>query len=161
MKTLRPLLALLTVGLGACTRPEPAPPPARSRWLSGDTATQLDTLATHLRGNDVAMWEIAHRHRELERALAAANWDYADYQLDKIELVIQLATERRPARRASYETFVRTALRPLRLSVERHDAANAANAFQHLTRSCRRCHATEGIPFIPVEASPPRPSSAP
>lgn len=98
--------------LAACVAPESEPrsvatqeeamrASGKAGWLKGSAHSQIDTIARHLRGNDLAMWEVGYRYSELYWAGANENWDLADYQLTKIRLAIDLAIERRPGRKAS------------------------------------------------------------
>jgi SAM-dependent methyltransferase len=119
-------------------------------WLVGDTGTKLDTVAKHLRGNDVVMLEVELRHRELLAAIEAANWKYADYQLTKIELVMRLGGERRPARKPSYDLFFQAALSPMRQALETRDVPAATAAYDAMTAGCVTCHGMENVGFMPV-----------
>lgn len=88
---------LFTVrGALSCSGRDPARRDDAGGWLIGDTHDKLDTVAMHLRGNDVVMLEVELRHRELLTAVEVRNWRYAEYQLAEMELVMQLGIERTP-----------------------------------------------------------------
>ena len=82
----------------------------KNAWIRGDSHERWTMDARHLRGLDVAMVEIGYRYQELYWAGVDANWQYADYQLKKIDLTLENALERRPERRASAETLFAPAL---------------------------------------------------
>lgn len=103
-----------------------------------------------LRGFDVAMVEVSHRYGELYRAGQDGNLKYARYQLEKIELSIELAVLRRPKRAASAQRFLDESLRPFKEHVLVADSADFRNYFVKLTDGCVSCHAAENVGYIPV-----------
>src|SRR5687767_11143659 len=83
---------------------KPGTPP--EPWLKGTTDEKLAQIERHLRGLDVAMAEISYRYGELLIAGKTRNWEYAQYQTEKIDLSLRLAIERRPKRGKSAEPFL-------------------------------------------------------
>ena len=59
------------------------------------------------------MAEIGYRYGELLRAGKTRNWEYAQYQMEKIDLSLRLALERRPKRVKSAEPFLNQGLPPV------------------------------------------------
>ena len=88
--------------------PEPrmAARPTTSSWIRGEGDQRFGQIENHFRGLDVAMAEIGYRYTELFFAVQDRNWEYADYQLGKIEVVLKLAIERRPKRAPSATAFL-------------------------------------------------------
>lgn len=151
-------LGLLLFASAGCTKSKPA----ADEWLTGDTPAKFTTVAKHLRGNDVVMWEVEHRFRSLWEQGQLGNWDYAAYQLTMMERTMRLGYERRPARRASYDVFFQQALPPLQQAVQAREPAAFAAQMQVTTQLCMACHATEKVPFIPVLLpAAPRPPHSP
>jgi hypothetical protein len=107
----------------------------------------------HLRGFDVALVETGYRYGELYWAGKDENWEYATYQLEKIETAVANGTERRPKRAASAR-MLEGALAPVKNAIGRRDAAGFDAAFTTLTATCNACHVAERVPFVHVE--PPR-----
>lgn len=121
-------------------------------WLKGDDQEKFETIAGQLRGFDVAMVETGYRYQELYWAGQDENWDYAQYQLDKIKLVIESGFVRRPKRAASAEHFLTVALPDMQKAVEAKDTALFNQNFALLTTSCNSCHNKENVPFFNVRA---------
>jgi len=119
-------------------------------WLQGDTETKLETLAKHLRGNDLVMMEVQYRYRELLGAGRTENWAYAEYQLEKIRLAMEMGKERRPKRGPSYDWFFENGLPPMEAVVKAKDAAAFEGAFREFTKACNRCHALEQVSHFNV-----------
>lgn len=150
MKTRCSLITVVLLLTAGCGQKETTRSVGPDAWLQGDATAKFDTVARHLRGNDVVMVEVAHRHQELLVAIEGRNWPYAEYQLGKIELAMQHGAERRPKRKKSFDWFFRTALPPMRQSLAEQDVAGAQTAYLAFTKSCVTCHKLEQVEFIPV-----------
>jgi hypothetical protein len=135
---------------GALAAPETAEMPATEPdWLQGDVDARFRLVSKHLRGFDVAMLEVGHRYVELYWAGQDRNWEYAAYQLGKIETAIANGIERRPKRAASARVL-NPAVEQVRTAITGADADSFARAFAMLTDRCNTCHRTEQVAFIKV-----------
>jgi len=126
--------------------------------LTGDPRAQLDTVARHLRGTDMAMIEIDHRYHELWWAGVDENWDYAEYQLEKIAYSLENALERRPKRAESAKVFQNTMPGFLKPILDR-DPAAFREAYTQMTTLCNSCHELEELGHMWVEPPTARVSS--
>jgi hypothetical protein len=124
-------------------------PRASETWVRGDVDERFALVAKHLRGFDVAMVETGYRYGELYWAGQDRNWDYARYQLEKIEVAVANGIERRPQRAASAAMLAPSITR-VRDAVQRGDEAGFADAFSALTQTCNACHAAEQVAFVHV-----------
>jgi hypothetical protein len=131
---------------------------AQGDWIKGTEAEQIKTIEKQFRGFDNAMVETGYRYQELYWAGQDENWEYADYQLEKIKIAIEHGLERRPNRAKSAEHFLTYALPEMKESVERKDPEIFNNTFQLLTISCNNCHAMEKVSFFNVQAPTERQS---
>ena len=136
------IIVMLITLLGACTKSEP-----EHSWLSGDEFERIDTVAEHLRGNDLVMWEVQYRHKQLYEAIISDNPEFAVYQLKKIEVAMRKGMERRPKRKASYEWFFQTAIPVMEDSLKN---AEGLKGYKTLTGHCIQCHGMENVAFMPV-----------
>jgi len=120
-------------------------------WLlappDGDARFRL--VARHLRGFDMAMVETGHRYGELHWAGRDRNWDYAAYQLGKIETAIANGLERRP-KRAESARMIEPAIAEVRAAIAAGDPAAFDRSFTLLTEMCNACHRAEAMPFAHV-----------
>ncbi len=98
------------------------------------------------------MIEIGYRYGELHWSGSDQNWSYAHYQVQKIELALENALERRPKRRGSTEATFIPALNEMARVVREHDAARFGEAFERMTAACNACHAAEQVPSFYVVA---------
>jgi hypothetical protein len=142
----RPWLVFTLLALAACTAKQKKAP----EWLSSQDSEQTTQLVRHLRGLDIAMWEIGQRYEELAAAGERENWDYAVYQTGKIRLALELAVERRP-KRAESAKMMEPALLGMEKALERRNQLSFRQAFQHLTATCNACHVAEKVGFMVVQ----------
>ena len=124
---------------------------SQGNWIKGTEAEQIKTIEKQFRGFDNAMVETGYRYQELYWAGQDENWEYADYQLEKIRIAIENGLERRPKRAKSAEFFLNTVLPEMEKSLQRKDTVAFNKGFQNLTISCNSCHAMEKVPFFTVQ----------
>jgi hypothetical protein len=74
------------------------------------------------------MVEIGYRYQELYWAGVDSNWEYADYQVKRIDLALENALERRPKRRASADTLFVTTLNEVKQAIASRERAAFAVA---------------------------------
>jgi hypothetical protein len=145
-KALWPMLALWGFAAVGCHHET-----AANGWIQGDSGQRWQTVERHLRGLDVAMVEMGYRYEELYWAGVDLNWEYADYQLAKVNLSLENALERRPQRRASAEELFRPLLDEMKRAVAARERAVFEKAFGELTAGCNACHVAEGVASFHVE----------
>jgi cytochrome c556 len=144
----------------ACDRPERMevvedPPRASTsgneggEWLRGGVDTRFALVAKHLRGFDVAMVEVGYRYTELYWAGRDRNWEYAAYQLGKIETAVANGIERRPRRAASAQMFAGP-VKQVRAAIDERDGSALDSALDSLTATCNACHRAENVSFVTV-----------
>jgi hypothetical protein len=142
-------LAMVAVGaagtgaaLAGCGAAGPAP--GDRTWLELAGEPQQRVVARQLRGLDVAMIEIDHRYSELYFAAQDGNWDYAEHQVEHMQLAMDLALERRPHRAPNARAIFDPALARVEAAIEAADPSAFAEAFENLRTACNACHAAEG-----------------
>jgi hypothetical protein len=136
---------ILALGCGAAT-----PDTGEQTWIDATGDPQTEVIARQFRGLDVAMIEMDHRYAELYFAGQDGNWDYAAHQVEHMELALELALERRPARAVSATGHFFPALRRMERVVAAEDGAAFGEAFEGLRRACNACHQAEDEPAFVV-----------
>jgi hypothetical protein len=131
---------------------------AGGEWLRGDVDSRFALVAKHLRGFDMAMVEVGYRYTELYWASRDRNWDYAAYQLGKIETAVANGIERRPQRAPSAQMLA-GAVAQVRTAIGGRDGFALDAAIGSLTATCNTCHRAEKVSFITV--APPNIRVAP
>ncbi|MBL7852693.1 MAG: hypothetical protein JNN04_17445 [Cyclobacteriaceae bacterium] len=143
-------LGLFLIPMAACSVKED-PPSGRDGWLKGTPHEKLDVVAKQLRGFDMTMVETGYRYQELYWAGTDGNWEYAEYQVEKIKQAIEYGLERRPKRAASAEPFLRETLPQLENLVKSKDSVGFLSGYEMLTKQCNACHKEEEVPFFTVK----------
>lgn len=142
--------SLIMVSFSSCGTDDTEPVGSQD-WLTGDTREKLETITNHLRGFDMAMVETGYRYNELYWAGEDENWDYARYQIEKINLAMDRGLERRPARAASAESFMEHAIPEMETAIESEDPDVFKRTFKNFTQSCNACHTAEEVPHFNVK----------
>ena len=124
---------------------------AQGKWIKGTEQEKLETIENQFRGFDMAMVETGYRYQELYWAGQDENWEYADYQIEKIRKAIENGLKRRPKRAKSAEHFLNVALPEMEKALEKRDTVVFNYNFQMLTNSCISCHAMEKVPHFTVK----------
>ena len=88
-----------------------------------------------------------------------SNWEYADYQLKKIDLALENALERRPKRRASAEAVFVPSLGEVKRAIALKQRPRFEESFSGMTDACNSCHVAEGVASFHVELPTDRQSS--
>ncbi len=120
-------------------------------WINGSEQEKIKTIEKQFRGFDMAMVETGYRYQELYWAGQDENWEYADYQIKKIQKAIENGLERRPKRAKSAEYFLTVALPEMEEALEKRDTVVFNKNFKVLTNSCISCHAMEKVPHFTVK----------
>ena len=97
------LLSIILLTLGCKSKDEKN---IEGNWIKGDKQSQIETIEKQFRGFDMTMVETGYRYQELYWAGQDENWDYAQYQIEKIRKTLKNEFERRPKRAKSAEVFL-------------------------------------------------------
>ena len=96
------------------------------------------------------MWEVGERYEKLYAALLRGNFELASYHWAKIKLTIENGILKRPARRASAETFLLTGTTWASVdeALRSGDPAKAWKGFEAARASCIACHEAERVGYM-------------
>jgi thiosulfate/3-mercaptopyruvate sulfurtransferase len=136
--------ALLSAPIHAQSGQQPTP--TQALWLKGTTDEKFAQIERHLRGLDVTMAEIGYRYGELLVAGASRNWDYAQYQTEKMDLSLRI--ERRPKRAKSSEAFLNENLAEVLKAIKTKNGEKLDVALQNLHDGCVKCHKAEEVLYF-------------
>lgn len=134
------------------------PETVQGKWITGNEQEQINTIERQFRGFDMTMVETGYRYKELYWAGQDQNWEYAMYQLEKIEKTIKNGLQRRPKRAKSAEFFLATVLPNMKETIQQQDTNTFNQNFDLLTRNCNACHAMEDVSYFTVKTPLDRPS---
>tara|TARA_B100000678_G_scaffold290693_1_gene304318 strand:- start:3184 stop:3660 length:477 start_codon:yes stop_codon:yes gene_type:complete len=120
-------------------------------WIKGTEQEKIETIENQFRGFDMAMVETGYRYQELYWAGQDENWEYADYQIEKIRKAIENGLKRRPKRAKSAEHFLTVAIPEMEKALEKRDTLVFNKNFQIFTNNCISCHAMEKVPSFTIK----------
>ncbi|OGS64450.1 hypothetical protein [Flavobacterium sp.] len=98
------IILILTLGLFSCNQ-KTDKETAQGDWIKGTETEQIKTIEKQFRGFDNAMVETGYRYQELYWAGQDQNWEYADYQIEKIKKEILTNQNIQITRKVSIDTF--------------------------------------------------------
>ena len=124
---------------------------AQGNWIKGDAQSQIETIEKQFRGFDLTMVETGYRYQELYWAGQDQNWDYAQYQIEKIRKTLNNGFERRPKREKSAEVFINQVLPQIEKTIHTKDTSLFRSDFIMLTTGCNNCHTIENVPHFTVK----------
>mgnify|MGYP005992998241 CR=1 FL=1 len=140
------LLVLLLAITTACKKDIP-----QGFWIKGNEKEQLKTIETQFRGFDKTMVEVGYRYTELYWSGQDQNWDYAKYQLQKIDKSIRLGLQRRSKRAKSATHFLTYVIPEMNKAIKSKDTAKFNKSFGMLRSNCISCHAMEKKPSFVIQ----------
>ncbi len=141
---------VLLVVFNSCQKSTQLEPPAQGEWIKGSENKKIKTIEKQFRGFDMAMVETGYRYQTLYWAGQNENWEYAEYQINKIKKAINNGLERRPKRAASAEFFLSESIPAMQSAIKSNNKALFNTQFEQLTKSCNQCHQMENIPSFKV-----------
>ncbi|WP_299158375.1 hypothetical protein [uncultured Tenacibaculum sp.] len=125
--------------------------PIQGKWIKGTEQEKLQTIESQFRGFDKTMVEVGYRYQELYWAGQDENWDYANYQLQKINKAIKLGLQRRPKRAVSAENFLNYVIPEVKKSIKAKNKVDFDNNFKMMRTNCSSCHMAERVPSFTVQ----------
>jgi hypothetical protein len=83
----QPIFVISVIFLVACGNNQEQN--SQGKWIIGTEEEKLEIIESQFRGFDMAMEETGYRYQELYWAGQNENWEYADYQIEKIRIAIE------------------------------------------------------------------------
>ncbi|CAL2080675.1 conserved protein of unknown function [Tenacibaculum sp. 190524A02b] len=128
--------------------------PVQGKWIKGTEQEQMKIIETQLRGLDMAMVEIGYRYQELYWAGQDEHWEFANYQLKKIEKALKLGLQRRPNRAKTAQHFLNFVIPEVKKTIKAKNKENFNEKFNMMRQNCTACHAAgteESYPTFTVQ----------
>ena len=117
-----------------------------------------DKLATITPGLGEYMAMIEYHHDNLSKAINKQNYKRADYEIDELYEVFEIAEKvhnnHEKLKQPLNETlpgFMYAPLNLLRKQLKIKDSLAIKNQFKNVTINCNACHAANGMEFIEIE----------
>ncbi len=119
--------------------------------------TQADERGkgAHLGASEL-MLQMGDRYKNLYWAAKLGQWDFARYQSEEIEELIEKLIQAEPKREKSARAFLEHVYPRLPDAIRSHDWEKFASAFEHMRQQCEACHRKNARAYIKL----PTPQSA-
>ncbi len=124
---------------------------AQGEWIVGNEQEKLELIESQLRGFDKTMVEVGYRYQELYWGGQDQNWEYAIYQLKKIEKSIRQGLVRRPKRAESAQYFLNEVIPEVQSAIDAKDTLLFNQSFEVMRTNCNNCHVMEKVPTFTVQ----------
>jgi hypothetical protein len=125
----------------------------------GDDAERLQKLVELVPGTAHWMIEMGDRYQNLYWAAKQGKWEFATYQSEEIEKLMQVVMLARPKRAASAQMFLDKMFPMMHEATASKDWDRFEDAFDTLNTECMACHAREDHSFVVIPREPATASS--
>jgi len=126
---------------------------------TGNDAEKLKNLVAAVPGTSHWMFEIGERYKNLYWAAKQGKWEFANYQLEEIESLLQMVQLTRPERAATAQQFLDSGIPQMQSGLKTREWGSFKAGFHELSEACMRCHAQNDHAFIVLPAEPKGASS--
>ncbi len=133
---------------------------AKNDWrTSGSDKKKLEQLVRTVPSTSRIMLQMGERYKNLYWAAKLGKWEFAEYQLEEMEDLVELLQITRPERKATAEVFLEEGLEPMEKALKRHQWESFYKGFSHMSEQCMKCHADNDHAFITLPKDPKTASS--
>lgn len=105
------------------------------------------------------MQQVGMRYRDLYWAAKQGRWEFAEYQAEELEEMINILQTASPKRAATAEAFLKRAYPQIQEAAAGRDWERFQPAFETLRQACMECHKQNDHAFIRLPAAPGSPAS--
>jgi len=126
---------------------------------TGSDAEKLKNLVAAVPGTSHWMFEMGERYKNLYWAARQGKWEFANYQLEEIEKLVQMVQLARPKRAETAQQFLDSGIPQMHKGVQAQEWQAFKASFTKLSEACMRCHAQNDHAFIVLPTDPKGASS--
>ncbi|KZL15189.1 hypothetical protein [Pseudovibrio sp. Ad37] len=127
--------------------------------VTGTPEEQLEALVKITPGTSHWMPEIAYRFQTMYWAGKQDKWEFAEYQIEAMEKMMDRVATARTKRAASINIFRENVFGDLDEAVKTQNFEVFEEAVAVMSSECMACHTREGFSYITVPAVPTKPDS--
>lgn len=124
-------------------------------WSKGGSQEQkLEKLVELVPNTGQIMQQVGMRYRDLYWAAKLGKWEFAAYQAEEIEAMVEYLQTASPKRAATAELFLEQAYPDIQDAAASRDWERFRSAFEGLRQACIECHKQNDHAFIHLPAAP-------
>ncbi|VAX10305.1 hypothetical protein MNBD_GAMMA25-76 [hydrothermal vent metagenome] len=100
------------------------------------------------------MFQMGHRYQNLYWAGKQGKWEFAEYQIEEMESLIEKLMITRPRRHETASNFLGYAFKGYEDAIEHKNWPRFQKAFDKMRQACERCHKQNNHGFIKLQKIP-------
>jgi len=126
-----------------------------SDWRhKADSSTKLNNLIQVMPGASVVMQQMGERFRNLYWAAKLEKWEFAEYQIEEMDGLIQTLIITRPKRSKTATKFMQTAFTLFPAALKEKNWQRFSTAFENMRNKCMTCHVENKHAFVTLPRQP-------
>jgi hypothetical protein len=115
---------------------------------TGNDREKIDNLVKVVPGASNIMLEMGDRYKNLYWAAKQGKWQFAEYQIEEMQELMNTLMITRPKRAATAKEFLDTGFSKFPAAIASKDWKKFSAAFAHLRQGCITCHGKNDHAFI-------------
>ncbi len=119
-----------------------------------DSSNKLNNLIQVMPGASVIMQQMGERYRNLYWAAKQGKWEFAEYQIEEMQDLIETLTITRPKRAKTATKFMQTAFTLFPAALKEKNWQRFSTAFENMQKQCMICHVANDHAFIVLPEQP-------
>lgn len=100
------------------------------------------------------MLQMGDRYRNLYWAAKQKKWEFAEYQIEEMQDLIETLMITRPKRKKTANKFLQTAFKLYPVALKKRDWLYFKNSFENMRKQCMICHVENDHAFIVLPKHP-------
>lgn len=129
-------------------------------WRKSATQEEkIENMVKVLPGASVVMLQMGERYKNLYWAAKKGKWEFAEYQMEEMDDLINTLIITRPKRAKTAKIFMESAFSQFEPTIENKSWPEFRAAFEHMRQQCMACHTANDHAFIVLPKKPPMGSS--
>lgn len=120
---------------------------------------KIENLIKVMPGASNLMLQMGERYRNLYWAGKQGKWEFAAYQIEEMQDLIETLIITRPKRGATAKEFLASAFTEFPKAIETRDSQRFTAAFEHMRAQCMVCHSKNEHSFIVLSPQPQKGNS--
>jgi hypothetical protein len=121
---------------------------------TAEPTDKINKLIQVMPGASVIMQQMGERYRNLYWAAKQGQWEFAEYQIEEMDDLIQTLMITRPKRAKTANKFMQTAFKLYPAALKENDWQRFNVAFENMRQQCMTCHVENKHSFIVLPQQP-------
>ncbi len=115
---------------------------------------KINNLVQVMPGASTLMLQMEERYRNLYWSAKQKKWEFAEYQIEEMQDLIQTLMITRPKRKKTALKFFQTAFKHFPVALKKQNWSYFENSFEYMRKQCMTCHVENDHAFIVLPKQP-------